>query len=143
MIARQRSSANVEVYAPFSPLTLPEFNSNSGHSDTVSFPNPNSKEDTNSDKHRRMECKNCLDENIVSEIEKRLSAKSKHRRKRKYWGDESCRRLIQLSKDEKYKNCRNMYSRMVKDNEFPGRKSQDLVNKIRSLKNDESCKNLF
>ena len=32
---------------------------------------------------------------------------------------------------------------MVKNNEFPGRESQDLVNKIRSLKNDESCKIYF
>ena len=68
MVARLSSFAPVEVSAPSAPLTLPEFNSNSGHSDTVSFPNPNSKEDTNSDKHRRMEYKNCLDENIVSEI---------------------------------------------------------------------------
>ena len=165
MVARLSSSAHVEVSAPSAPLTLPELNSNSGHSDTANFPNPNSNEDTNSDKYRRMECKNCLDENVVSEIEKRLSAKSKHKelldknvvseieknlsakskhtRKRKYWGDEDCRRLIQLSKDEKHKNCRNRYSLMVENNEFPERESQDLVNKIRNLKNDKSCKIYF
>ena len=68
MVARLSSFAPVEVSAPSAPLTLPEFNSNSGHSDTATFPNPNSNEDTNSDKYRRMECKNCLDENVVSEI---------------------------------------------------------------------------
>ena len=165
MIARRSSSAHVEVSAPSAPLTLPEFNSNSSHSDTATFSNSKYDKDTNSDKYRRMECKECLDENVVSEIEKRLSEKSKHKewldknvvseieknlsaksnhkRKRKYWGTEDCRRLIQLSKkDEKY-NCRNRHSLMIENNEFPGRINKDLVNKIRNLKNDMSCKNYF
>ena len=79
----------------------------------------------------------------MSEIEKRLSVKSKHKRKRKYWSSEDCCRLIHLStKDEKY-NCRNRYNLMVENNEFPWRNSQDLINKIRNLKNDKSCKNYF
>ena len=47
--------------------------------------------------------KECLDKNVVSEIEKNLSAKPKyaHKRKRMYWGAEDCRRLIQLSKKMK------------------------------------------
>ena len=165
MVASLSSSAHVEVSEHSAPLTLPEFNSNSGHSDTDTFSNPNSNEDINLDKYRRMECKNCLDEklvseiekslsaksthkecldkNVVSEIEKNLSAKSKHKRKIKYWGNEDYRRLIQLSNYEKCKNCRNRYSLMVENNEFPGRNSQVLVNKIKNLKNDKSCKKYF
>ena len=47
MIALQNSSAHIEVSAPSVPLTLLEFNSNSGQSDTATFPNPSSNEDTN------------------------------------------------------------------------------------------------
>ena len=73
--------------------------------------------------------KEWLDENVVSKIEKRLLAKSKHKRKRAYWGAEDCRRLIYLStKDEKY-SCRNICKLMVKNNEFPGRNSKDLIKK--------------
>ena len=103
MNARQNFSSPVEVSAPSTSLTSPAFNLNSAHSDTSTFPNPNSNEDINSDKYRCIECKEWLDENVVSEIEKCLSAKSKHKRKIKYWGAKDCRKLIYFStKDEKH-----------------------------------------